>query len=122
MTLAQRPPVEGPKTVPVELNMQEAAAYFVDLTQHVTNKYISYVQGIYIDNRLNDLELSILVNGSNQFIYAPPNTQGWYVALSTNPPTFKVWQEETNDAIVRLQFVNFPVTPYVWEFVVAEVV
>jgi hypothetical protein len=111
--LAQEPPIEGPKTVPVELNMGDNAAYFLDFTEHITNKWLSCIQGVFVSNVTNPYDVAILVNGSNQKVYIPANSQGWYPLLATNPPTFKIWQEDITDAgILGLHFVNFNVTPY----------
>jgi hypothetical protein len=105
-------PAEGPVTVPVNQNMADALEYEIDLTQMIEAKWVSYFSGVYIDNSANDQPLTILVNSTYQSVTFPANKQGWVPLLVPNPPVFTLSQAVLG-GLVKLQFVNFPVWPYI---------
>lgn len=105
-------PPEGPRVVPFNLDMAVLTEYDVDLTELVNGGFISFISGAWIDNSANSHDVFIQANGTYQNIIFPANKQGWIPIHSVNPPKFKVSQSALGD-LIQIQFVNFPVFPYV---------
>lgn len=105
-------PPEGPRTVPVNIDFSVLTEQSIDFTQSINNGWISYISGVYFDNSANANDVTLKMDGSNQSIIIPASKQGWFPILATNPPVFTVSQASTGD-VCKLQFLNFPVFPYV---------
>lgn len=105
-------PAEGPVTIPVARDMSAATESEIDLTQNVNDKWVSFLSGVYIDNSENTEEITLVVQGSKQSVNFPALKQGWVPLFVPNPPVFTLSQSAVGGT-VRLQFVNFPVWPYI---------
>jgi hypothetical protein len=105
-------PQEGPRVVPFNIDMAVNTSWDVDLTELVNGGFISFISGAWIDNSANNHDITIQANGTYQEIIWPAGKQGWSPIHSVNPPKFTVSQSSPGD-LVKIQFVNFPVFPYV---------
>jgi hypothetical protein len=95
------------------LDFTTTNAYLVDFTQQYTQKQFTTLQCVYIDNSQNLDELSVIVNGTNQTITAPPQSQGFYEVLATSSPKFNI--ETNGNLIVQVIFLNFYIPPTVYQ-------
>ncbi len=107
-------PPEGPRTVPVNVDMQTNVEHEIDISQMQGDGTISYISGAWIDNVGNDQVVTLTCDGTKQRTIIPANSQGWYSLMATNPPKFTATQEASG-LFVRFIFVNFPVWPFVRE-------
>jgi len=105
-------PKEGPRVVPFNIDMAINTSWDIDLTELVNGGFISFISGLWIDNSANNHDITIQANGTYQEIIWPAGKQGWAPIHSVNPPKFTVSQNNAGD-LVKLQFVNYPVFPYV---------
>lgn len=108
-------PPEGPGAIPITVTFTEAdEEQEIDLTQIVNDGIVSYISGVLIDNLdmnggIFDIENAV----TGQRIRINEGKTGTRPLLCPNPPKFIVRRTGgiANTAIVRLQFVNFPVFP-----------
>lgn len=108
-------PREGPKCIPVALAFATNNTYTIDFTLLWNRGAITELQAVYIDNSLNGSPVSLNVNGSNQTITAPPQSQGIYPIFCPNPPKFTA--QSAGGVNVGMQFLNVPVTCLTWSSV-----
>lgn len=106
------PPKEGNRAIPVNFDFTTATSYTFDFSQVIAQKKLSFVQTLYIDNSANAQPLTLVIQGTNQTIIAPPASQGYYAALITG--IAKVTIGTTGNVVVPIEFLNFVVAPVVW--------
>lgn len=106
-------PAEGPVTVPVNVDfaLLNVTSNEIDLTQLINDKWVSFFSGAYIDNKDNPNDLRLLVNSTFQRIDWPAGKQGWVPLYIPNPPIITLSQGAPTGQ-VQIQFVNFPVWPF----------
>lgn len=102
-------PKEGPKTIPVLVDLRTASSALVDLTQQQMTQKISFIQTIFVDNSLNTESVSIQADTTNQILRVPAGVQAYLPILSPIPPRFII--ATTGAVIVPIQFLNIPM-PY----------
>lgn len=105
-------PPEGPKCIPIPVDLTTAATAQIDMTLATGQQKISGVQSIYVDNSENPAPLTVLVDGTNQEIECPALSQGTYPVISTNRPKFTV--SSTGGVSVLIHFLNVPIPCNVW--------
>lgn len=80
-------PSEGPKFARVALDFVSNNNYSLDLQSwQAQGGSLSMIQSLYIDNSGNDTPMTIAFQGSNQQITVKGRTQGYFSAISPNPP------------------------------------
>ncbi len=106
-------PKEGPKAMAINCPFASATEFSIDLTLSQTQKYLSLVQGVYIDNSLNaDAVTLVCGGGTSQKIVFPPNAQGYLPLLVSRPTTFTV--SSAGGVNVPIIFLNVPVPAIIW--------
>lgn len=113
----QELPDEGPVSIPLILDFSGAVGtYTVDLLNLQQQGFISRVQCLYIDNADGSAPLTVTINGSNQRIVAPANTQGYYPVLCPNPAKLQ-FDNTAHTIIITVFLLNMPVSGVVWSTV-----
>lgn len=110
-------PKETPQALGAILNFQGGVtAALVDLTQNYMGGQISYVQGVFVDNSASLIALILIVNGTNQRVVIPAQSQGYFPLLSQNPPIFSFFgaNNASPGALVPVLFYNVPLPAGVW--------
>lgn len=105
-------PPEGPKCVPIPVDLTSVPSAIVDFTLATGQAKIAGVQSIYLDNSTNTEPVTIKVDGTQQTIEAPAGSQGTYPVISTNRPKFTISSGGAIALIVH--FLNVPVPCNVW--------
>ncbi len=105
-------PKEGPKTIPIKVDLTVNTTADIDFSQQNALEQISFIQGVYIDNSNNAAALTLVCQGSGQIIEAPAGAQGYVPLLATLPNKFTV--ATSGGVIVPLFFYNVPMPAAVW--------
>lgn len=105
-------PKEGAKAVPVPLNFALQASYTVDLTILQQKGYMSVFQSVFIDNSQSSQPVTLQVQGSNQKIVCPGNSQGTFPIFVPGSAIFTV--SSSGSAYVVLYLSNVPLPSCVW--------
>lgn len=110
---AQVPP-EGPFCVILTLDFSANASYSLDLEQVTAQGgIISMVQSVFLDTTGLTGNLNVLIGGTVQTLIVKQNTQGYYPAVSPNPPRF-VFSNSGGTGIARIILLNVPIAPGQW--------
>jgi hypothetical protein len=107
-------PKSGPACVPATLDFSNAATIEIDGEQVTSQAKIEYLQGVYIDNSQNAVDLTLTMNTTGQRIIAKAKTQGYYNLLVPNPPRIKADMAQQAGRTVPLFFYNVPIQASVW--------
>ena len=106
-------PKEGPKALPVPLAFSASAqAFSIDLTLTQYQKFMSMVQGAFVDNSASGVPLYIINQGTRQTIEFPAASQG-YVPLLASAPTQFLFQS-AGQAECAVILINVPVPALIW--------
>lgn len=107
-------PKGGPKVIPTALDFSNAAEISMDGELIVSQGGIEYIQGVFIDNADNPDKFSLNMEGVNQRIVCPANSQGYFSIMATNPPKMIASTVQTNGRIINVYFYNVPIQSAVW--------
>lgn len=107
-------PKEGPKCFSFILDFTVLTTQEIDFTQPITEGFVSFVSGFYIDNRLNATEINIKTDQTNQRLGIPAGKQAYMPLLIAGSPKFIITTVVANNLLIPFFPVNFPVTPLVW--------
>lgn len=102
-------PKEGPKTIPVNVDLRTAVSALVDLTNQQMQQKISFIQSLWVDNSQNTAEVLIQADTSNQVLRIPAGAQVYTPILLPIPP--RVTVSSVGAVIIPIQFLNVPM-PY----------
>lgn len=105
-------PEEGPKTIPVSANFATAASYIIDFTMIYTQRFITEIQAVWIDNSTNNQAVTLTNLTSNQSITFGAGRQGIVPVICPNPPKFQA--TSSGNGNVQFQFLNVPITCLSW--------
>lgn len=105
-------PKEGPRIIPVNVDLTSATSALVDLTNQQQSGKITNLQGVMVDNSLNPQEVTITAQISNQKLVIPPYSQAILPMFVVQTPKFIV--ASTGDLIIPVFFFNIPLGPCVW--------
>lgn len=106
-------PTEGPKIIPIVVDLTVANIALVDLSQQQSQGKISFLQTIYIDNADN-AQPAIIQSQMNRVRYViPAGAEAILPFFVANPPKFTV---QTAGAIrLPVYVLNVPINPCVWQ-------
>lgn len=104
-------PPEGPKAVAQTLDFSQAASFLIDFTTAYSQKVISVVQTIWVDNWDNDTDVTFAVAGTGQTIIAPANSQCVLPVISAVRTKLTV---TGGSGVVKCQFLNVPLPVGLW--------
>ena len=107
-------PREGPKAVPVPFDFTAYNSQVVDLSNLQQRGLISAVQAVFADNSANPVALVISVNGSQQNIIVPPNSQGYFPLLVPAAIELTVSMTGATSPGTTIFLLNFPVPAVQW--------
>lgn len=99
-------PAEGPKGLPVRIDLTVAQTATVDLSQQQALGQLSYIQTMYVDNLDNPQEISFTMNLTRQRLTVPAGVQVYVPILLPNPPVIQV--ASTGGVAVDVHFLNVP--------------
>ena len=105
-------PKEGPKTLPFRVDLTVNQSYEIDLSQQNALEQISFIQGVFIDNKDNGQPLLLTCQGTGQVVSMPPGAQGYVPVLAVLPNKFLV--ATMGGVVVNLFFYNMPMPAAVW--------
>lgn len=105
-------PKEGPKTLPFRVDLTVNQSYEIDLSQQNALEQISFIQGVFIDNKDNSQPLLLTCQGTGQVVNMPPGAQGYVPVLAVLPNKFLV--ATMGGVVVNLFFYNMPMPAAVW--------
>jgi hypothetical protein len=111
-------PQEGPVAVPYNLNFALSTSYTINVRDLLQTgpgyPGLSRIQSLWIDNSQNTAELILNVTQTNQFIYVPPQSQGYYSVLSPNAGQINISTSAVVTSLCYLTVLNFPVSGDQW--------
>lgn len=107
-------PPEGPKVYPFTLDFTASNEQTLDFVAQIQGGFISFVQSVLIDNRLNANEL-ILTTEQVNFPYAIPAGKQAYMPLFVTQSALLTFRTpQALNLVVPCIVANTPVSPYVW--------
>lgn len=115
-TYNQALPPEGPKAYAFNVDFRQVTKYEIDLSSEKTQGFISFIQALFIDNRLNAGPVKIKATGIFQEIQIPAHSQAYMPMLITDEIKLDVTVNAAAiDLIVPIICLNVPVMPYIWQ-------
>lgn len=108
-------PCEGARVLAFIADFSLATEYDFDLSSQFNNGIFTTLQTAYIDNSLSGQPTSIFIPAVQQTLTCPPNSQGYFSLLMTNPPNFQF--SSSGGVNVGIQLMNFYIPPTVWSAV-----
>lgn len=106
-------PKEGPKTVPIKVDLRATLAAIIDLSTQNDLGQLSFIQSVFIDNTGNGSPFLLTVEGSGQVIQIGPGQQGYLPLLAPLPNKFTA--ATAGGVQVPLFFLNVPMPAAVWD-------
>lgn len=111
-------PNEGPIAVPYNLNFALSTSYTINVRDLLQTgpgyPGLSRIQSFWVDNSQNSAELILNITQTNQFIYVPPQSQGYYSVLSPNAGQINIFTSAVVTSLCYLTVLNFPVSGDQW--------
>lgn len=107
-------PDEGPKVIRADLDFSALDNIDIEGLLATTTGFMSYVQGVFIDNQTNPNPVELKCSVTGQIITCPATSQGYFPLLITNPPRFNASTTPAADLRVLMFFYNVPIQPMVW--------
>lgn len=105
-------PKEGPKTLPIKVDLTVNTSALIDFSQQNIMEQISFIQGVYIDNSGNSASMTLISEGTNQVVEIAAGAQGYYPLLAALPNKFIV--ATLGGVQIPLFFYNVPMPAVVW--------
>lgn len=107
-------PPEGPKVYGFTLDFTSTNTREVDMTGEIEKKFITFVQALLIDNRLNAQPL-IVAAAQIGFEYSiPAGKQAYMPIFITDAAVLTFRTPQAASLVVPIVVTNTPVQPYVW--------
>ena len=103
-------PPEGPKAYPIELDFHDKDTHEIALGNEIVAERISYINGIYFDNRANANDVEVLVGGIQQRLRLPAGKCGYMPILFTDAAS-ATFNSPIGDYTVQVIVLNTPVWP-----------
>jgi hypothetical protein len=103
---------EGPRLLVKSYTVVGAATLFDNLTKEIMQKEMSFVQGVYFNNKLGGGIVTLVGLQAEQSIELANKTQGFLPLFWGPEPEFSVTFAAAGT--VTFHFVNVPVAPQIW--------
>jgi hypothetical protein len=103
---------EGPRTIVKTYTVAAATTILDNLTKEIMQKEISFVQGMYFNNKLGGGIVTLLGSQAEQSIELANKTQGFLPLFWGQDPEFSVTFAAAGTVVFH--FVNIPVAPQLW--------
>jgi hypothetical protein len=107
-------PPEGPKLYPVQLDFRTTNTQVADFISEIQKGFISFLQGGFFDNSLNNNPLFITTDQVNQVVQIPAFTMGYMPLFITDSAKLTFTTVQAGNLVVPIVLTNVPVTPYLW--------
>jgi hypothetical protein len=102
-------PGEGSRCVVAQYNWTANLFYNEDLSQLVARGVETTIQSVFCDNSTNPEPVTMSINGTNQVIVIPANSQGIFPLFFSGQPGFSISvPSEVFGAVTRLYLLNVP--------------
>lgn len=105
-------PEEGPKVVPLTLDMTVFQDLTVDLTNQQQSGKFSFIQTLMVDNTANTQPVTITTNIIGQRLVIPAGQEAILPIFIGNPPKFRV--QTTGAVVLNMWVLNVPLQSQVW--------
>lgn len=103
---------EGPRQLIKTYTFGAPGTQSDNLTKEMMAKEISFVQGMYFNNKLGGGIMTLLSRQTEQSIEIANKTAGFMPLFWGNDPEFEVIAAAAGT--IQFNFVNVPVAPYIW--------
>jgi hypothetical protein len=103
---------EGPRLIVKSYTVAGPQILFDNLTKEIMNKQISFIQGVYFNNKLGGGIVTLSGLQAEQSIELANKTQGFLPLFWGPEPEFSV--NFAAAGTVTFHFVNIPVAPQIW--------
>lgn len=108
-------PPEGPKVYPFVLDFRTQGSNTIDMIAEIQRGFISFVQGLFIDNSLNGQQLTAVADQTNHSIIVPPNSQMFMPMFISDSARITFTTTPAGNLTVPIEVTNVPVMPYTWK-------
>lgn len=107
------PPIdEGPREIIKVYTFAGAATQQDNVTKEMMAKEMSFIQGMYFNNKAGGGIITLLSRQYEMSIEIANKTQGFMPLFWGNDPEFEVIAAAAGT--VQFNFINVPVAPYIW--------
>jgi hypothetical protein len=102
-------PLQGALAVPVEIDFSQDTQFEIYLQQLREQNNFGSLRCIWIDNSANSESIVVAINGTDQILNVPANSQNYYAVIILNLPTVTLTVSSLAETAtpVRLIFLNF---------------
>lgn len=108
-------PPEGPKVYPFVLDFRTTNSMVIDMIAEIQRGFISFIQGVFVDNSLNVNALNIKADQTQQNIIVPPKSQMYMPMFISDSARLTFTTVQAGDLTVPIDVTNVPVMPYTWK-------
>lgn len=105
-------PKQGPKALPVLLELASATSFTFDVEREIEGDIISFIQSVFVDNSLNPNEVVITYDVFQQPVKCPARSQGIFPAIISGSAKFTASSD--GGVNVPIIFFNVPLPYAVW--------
>lgn len=105
-------PKIGPAVIPINLPLNQASSYALDLRGIQQLGFVDQLQSIYVDNSGNAQPLQIIVSSTNQSLIVPGYAQAFLPIFVSN--NLVLTFVSTGGVVVPVYPLNFPIAAAVW--------
>lgn len=103
---------EGPRLLVKTYTVAAPGIVYDNLTKEIMMKEISFVQGVYFNNKLGGGIVTLLGSQAEQSIEIANKTQGFMPLFWGQEPEFSVTFAAAGTVVFH--FVNVPIAPLIW--------
>lgn len=103
---------EGPRCLVKTYTIGAAGTIPDNITKELQMKEMSFVQGMYFNNKLGGGIVTLLGSQAEQSIEIANKTQGYMPLLWGLNPEFSVTFATAGTIVIH--FLNIPIAPYIW--------
>ena len=103
---------EGPREIVKVYTFAGAGTQADNLTKEIMQKEISFIQGMYFNNKSGGGIITLSSRQGEQSIEIANKTQGFMPLFWGMDPEFEITAAAAGT--VQFNFVNVPVAPYIW--------
>lgn len=107
-------PPEGPKAYPFTLDFTTTNTQLLDFTSEIQRGFISWIQSVVVDNRLNANDLIITAEQTQFPLRIPAGKQAYMPVFVTDAARITFTTPQDGSLVVPCLVTNVPVQPIVF--------
>lgn len=107
-------PPEGPKVYAFTLDFTATNSREIDMGGEIEKNFISFIQSVLIDNRLNGQPITIMAEQIGFEYSIPAGKQAYMPVFVTDAAKLTFKTPQAASLVVPIVITNVPVQPYVW--------